>query len=121
MVTYIYIFYIGILASEGMVWREQRRHALHVLRDFGFGRTILEDRILEEIQFFLKEMLKNVNKPFYPQPVLQKSVANVIASITFGKRMDYQDPVFLKYLEIFNRTIEIIGISGAINTFPLVQ
>ena len=92
-----------------------------MLRDFGFGRTILEDKILEEVDFFIKEIEKNADKPLYPQPFLQKSVANVISSVTFGKRMDYEDPVFTKYMTIFNRTITVIGNNGVVNMFPIVR
>ncbi|KAK2156658.1 hypothetical protein LSH36_208g04093 [Paralvinella palmiformis] len=111
----------GVVSTEGDFWREQRRHALHILRDFGFGRTLLEDRILEEVTFFIEEMEKNTKKPLYPQPIIQKSVANVIASVTFGKRADYEDPAFTKYMKIFNRSIKVMGNSGVINTFPFVR
>ena len=114
-------FSIGIVATDGEFWNTQRRFSLHILRDFGFGRTILEDRILEEVNFFIKEMEKNTDKPFYPQPLLQKSVANVIASVTFGKRMDYDDPVFTKYMKIFNRSITEIGSNGIVNIFPFLR
>ena len=66
-------------------------------------------------------MEKNTDKPFYPQPLLQKSVANVIASVTFGKRMDYDDPVFTKYMKIFNRSITEIGSNGIVNIFPFLR
>ena len=110
-----------MVSTEGDFWREQRRHALHILRDFGFGRTLLEDRILEEVTFFIEEMEKNTKKPLYPQPIIQKSVANVIASVTFGKRANYEDPAFTKYMKIFNRSIKVMGNSGVINTFPFVR
>ena len=33
----------GVLTTEGDLWRNQRRFTLHVLRNFGMGRTIIED------------------------------------------------------------------------------
>ncbi|CAK5104722.1 unnamed protein product [Meloidogyne enterolobii] len=35
----------GIIQIQGDKWREQRRFSLHVLRDFGFGRTAMEEKI----------------------------------------------------------------------------
>lgn len=35
----------GLVFSDGPLWKEQRRFALHVLRDFGFGRNVMEEKI----------------------------------------------------------------------------
>ena len=43
----------GIIASEGELWREQRRFVHTVLKDFGMGRRILEPKIHEEIQVIM--------------------------------------------------------------------
>ncbi|KAK2150699.1 hypothetical protein LSH36_394g01062 [Paralvinella palmiformis] len=112
---------VGVISTEGPFWREQRRHAQHILRDFGFGRTILEDRILEEVDFFVQYIEDRANEPLYPVPLLRRSVANVIASVTFGKRMEYEDPVFVKYMEIFNRFFRVIGYSGVVRAFQFVR
>lgn len=31
------------MATDGDLWRDQRRFTLHVLRNFGMGRTLIED------------------------------------------------------------------------------
>ncbi|KAK0407315.1 hypothetical protein QR680_019133 [Steinernema hermaphroditum] len=38
----------GIIFSEGRLWLEQRRFALHTLRDFGLGRNAMQEKILME-------------------------------------------------------------------------
>ena len=38
----------GLVFSKDDLWREQRRFSLHVLRDFGVGRNVLEPKILEQ-------------------------------------------------------------------------
>ena len=30
---------------EGPVWREQKRFALHVFRDFGVGKNLMQQRV----------------------------------------------------------------------------
>lgn len=35
----------GVLFTEGEVWRDQRRFALHVLRDFGMGKNIMQEKV----------------------------------------------------------------------------
>ena len=39
----------GVLQSEGRTWLEQRRFALRTLRDFGFGKSGMEQMIKEEV------------------------------------------------------------------------
>ena len=38
----------GLILSDNSFWREQRRFALHVLRDLGFGRPILEQTVIDQ-------------------------------------------------------------------------
>lgn len=38
----------GLLFTRGQMWRENRRFALHVLRDFGLGRNQLYSQIMEQ-------------------------------------------------------------------------
>uniref|UniRef100_A0A1I8A0L6 Unspecific monooxygenase n=1 Tax=Steinernema glaseri TaxID=37863 RepID=A0A1I8A0L6_9BILA len=39
---------LGIIFSQGPLWLEQRRFALHTLRDFGLGRNSMQEKILDE-------------------------------------------------------------------------
>ncbi|KAI6216538.1 (pine wood nematode) hypothetical protein [Aphelenchoides besseyi] len=40
----------GIIGTNGDLWREQRRFALTTLRDFGMNKTLMQERILDEVQ-----------------------------------------------------------------------
>ena len=39
----------GLVFSRGQTWAEQRRFTLRVLRDFGFGKSSMEDTLLDEV------------------------------------------------------------------------
>uniref|UniRef100_A0A672FR50 Cytochrome P450, family 2, subfamily X, polypeptide 9 n=1 Tax=Salarias fasciatus TaxID=181472 RepID=A0A672FR50_SALFA len=50
------------LADYGLSWKEHRRFALMTLRNFGMGRTSMEDRIHGEIQYLIKTLESNVGR-----------------------------------------------------------
>ncbi|CAG7731123.1 unnamed protein product [Allacma fusca] len=50
----------GIIASEGQEWVEQRRFTLRHLRDFGFGKNLMENLIMEELDDFARPSLAGI-------------------------------------------------------------
>lgn len=50
-----------------------------------------------------------VGKPFEVKTIMNASVANVIVSVLFGKRFDYQDTQFLRLLSLIGENVKLIG------------
>lgn len=94
----------GVVFSNGERWKQLRRFSLTVLRDFGMGRKSIEGRIQEEAEFLLQELRNTQGKPFDPTYLLSRAVSNVICSIVFGNRFDYQDAEFLALLRMINES-----------------
>uniref|UniRef100_A0A8B9L3L9 Uncharacterized protein n=1 Tax=Astyanax mexicanus TaxID=7994 RepID=A0A8B9L3L9_ASTMX len=112
-----------VMATYGNSWRQQRRFALHTLRDFGLGKKSVEERVAEEAHFLIKEMLKQEGKAFYPSHPIMNSVSNIICSIVFGDRFEYDDRRFAKLLEIINENIRFLGspVSQVFNLIPFIK
>ncbi|NWH76316.1 CP2F2 protein, partial [Piaya cayana] len=85
----------GIAFSHGELWKTMRRFTLSTLRDFGMGKRTVEFRILEEVNSLIKYFESHHGKPFDTKMILNNAVSNVICSILFGQRFEYDDPVFL--------------------------
>uniref|UniRef100_A0A3B4EDT9 Uncharacterized protein n=1 Tax=Pygocentrus nattereri TaxID=42514 RepID=A0A3B4EDT9_PYGNA len=112
-----------VMASYGHSWRQQRRFALHTLRDFGLGKKTVEERVAEEAHYLIKEMLKQEGKAFYPIHPIMNAVSNIICSIIFGDRFEYDDKRFAKLLEILNENVRFAGstMEQIFNLLPIIK
>ncbi|XP_051476003.1 cytochrome P450 2H1-like isoform X2 [Apus apus] len=92
----------GIVTSNGETWKQLRRFALTTLRDFGMGKKSIEERIQEEAHFLVERIRKTQGRPFNPGKFLTHAVSNIICSIIFGNRFDYEDKKFLTLIELLD-------------------
>ncbi|KAM8939427.1 cytochrome P450 2U1 [Pelodytes ibericus] len=105
-----------VFAPYGPVWRQQRRFSHSTLRHFGLGKLSLEPKINEEFKYVKEEMLTFGDQIFNPFQVINNAVSNVICSISFGKRFNYEDKEFKTMLRLMSRGLEISLNSEAILT-----
>ncbi|XP_036447059.1 cytochrome P450 2B4-like [Colossoma macropomum] len=112
-----------LMAAYGHSWKQQRRFALHTLRNFGLGKKTVEERVAEEAQYLIKEMLKQEGKAFYPIHPIMNAVSNIICSIVFGDRFEYDNKRFAKLLEILNENFQLIGSTAGqiFGLFPFIK
>ncbi|XP_007523498.1 cytochrome P450 2D14-like [Erinaceus europaeus] len=89
-----------ILARYGHAWREQRRFSLSTMRNFGLGKKSLEEWVTEEASCLCAAFADQAGSPFRPNELLNKAVSNVISSLIYARRFEYDDPRFLKMLDL---------------------
>ena len=81
----------GIVFSVGETWKQQRRHALRTLRDFGFGKQGMEEMIQEEVKQFKIFLHEHSVEPFDIAHRLNLPILNALWKMTVGERFDYDD------------------------------
>ncbi|KAI4896291.1 hypothetical protein NFI96_014793, partial [Prochilodus magdalenae] len=98
---------LGLISSSGHAWSQQRRFALAVLKHFGVGKKTLEESILHESRYLCEALHAQRGLPFDPDHVLTNAVTNIICSLVFGHRFEYDDLYFHKILLYFDDVVQL--------------
>ncbi|XP_068136122.1 cytochrome P450 2K1-like isoform X2 [Hyperolius riggenbachi] len=112
----------GIIHSRGENWKVMRRFALTTLRDFGMGKSSIEEKITEECDYLVERFASYKGKPFDATMIMNAGVANIIVAVLLGHRMDYEDPEFKRLISLINENVRLFGTTmvGLYNIFPFL-
>ncbi|OQV12035.1 Cytochrome P450 2J2 [Hypsibius exemplaris] len=112
----------GLIFTDGdEAWKEQRRFALSTLRDFGMGKTWLQDLVIEEA-VELVEDIKNANgKPVNPIQYLTPSISNVICAISYGQRFSHKDANFQRLTSLVGQNVTLAATNQLVEYFPFLR
>nr|XP_056701795.1 cytochrome P450 2G1-like [Euleptes europaea] len=110
----------GVVFTNGERWRQLRRFSLSTLRSFGMGKRSLEERIQEEAQFLVEELKKKEGHQFDPSIQLSHVSSNIICSIVFGNRFEFEDKDFVTLLRLIKDTMVLLSSPWVqlLNFFP---
>jgi hypothetical protein len=111
---------VGFGVSSGSQWKEQRRFALHHLRNLGFGKSSMEEKIIDEINYLTKEIDETDGNAVDVRKYYSRSVLNNINSLIFGHRLEYDD----KDTQMFEEMLEPdpnFNVVGILAFFPALS
>ncbi|XP_062996479.1 cytochrome P450 2F3-like [Elgaria multicarinata webbii] len=113
----------GVVFAHGDRWRLLRRFSLSTLRNFGMGKRSIEERIQEEARCLVEELHGTEGKPFDPTFIVSRAVSNIICSIVFGNRFEYNDEKFLRLNKLITERFRVTSTPQAAlyNIFPEIM
>ncbi|XP_073497693.1 cytochrome P450 2B4-like isoform X1 [Phyllobates terribilis] len=98
----------GIAFTSDMErWRELRRFSASAMKDFGMGKKTVEDQIQDEALCLVTEFKKTKESLVEPLHYLNKATCNVIFTIMFGNRHEYEDVELLNVMSLMYATASI--------------
>uniref|UniRef100_A0A914QLN1 Uncharacterized protein n=1 Tax=Panagrolaimus davidi TaxID=227884 RepID=A0A914QLN1_9BILA len=77
------------LKDVGERWRENRRFALHVFRNFGLGKNLMQERVLVEATSLITDIKDEIlggKNEVSVQNAIDLGVGSIINSLTLGYR-----------------------------------
>ncbi|XP_046395180.1 methyl farnesoate epoxidase-like [Ischnura elegans] len=117
----------GLLFTSGERWKEQRRFSLRHLRDFGFGKSSMENITIEEIESVFAEIDKSLegkkpeewSNPIVVHEILGPANINILWHILAGVRFSFSDPYLNKLLGFIKENIATNELGGKLEfAFP---
>ncbi|GAV02818.1 hypothetical protein RvY_13336-3 [Ramazzottius varieornatus] len=111
----------GILFVEGYLWKEHRRFALSTLRDFGMGKSWLQDMILDEARELVDDLTALKENPIDPTEVITPCANNVICGIAYGKRFSHQDARLRRLTELIGKNLTLTAKGQPVDFYPFLR
>lgn len=93
----------------GQYQQEMRRFVLRNLRDFGFGKSSMEDRLNDQVAVLCKfySKLAATNEIIKPNLTMNVPVVNSIWNIFTGETLDPEDPKSMELAELVDTLLRL--------------
>jgi len=111
----------GIVWQSGHAWKILRKFTLQSLRDFGLGKTSLEQNVFDEVEAATDYLKDTAGKPADFRAISSMMIANVIYRIVFGKRFDYKDEEFHEVIEHLDGLFKTNALAAADRTPAFIK
>ncbi|KAM3968453.1 cytochrome P450 Cyp305B1 [Aphomia sociella] len=107
----------GITFTDGPIWREHRQFTVKHLRNVGFGRTLMETEIQNEMINLLGRIEKMNDKPINPKTLLPAAVMNVLWKYVAGETI--REDRLKTLLDLFAARSKAFSMAGGwLNQMP---
>jgi len=107
------------MAPYDDIYRRNRQLSLSILKRFGFGQSLMETRINDKVDEFVKHVKTTGGRPFDPAETIALSTFNIMASILIGHRFPIEHPTLVTLMTLIHDYVT--GIFSPVDVFPLLR
>ncbi|XP_019623532.1 PREDICTED: cytochrome P450 2U1-like [Branchiostoma belcheri] len=110
-------------ARWGTEFKQRRRFATAALKNLGMkvGTGSIDEKIREEANCLRNRMTEYDGRPFDVSNDLTVAAGNVICSMTFGKRYDYEDETFRELGKAIANVMAELAAGQIFSVFPFLR
>ena len=117
--TFTVVFAGIILSPYDAAFRNKHQLCLSIMKRFGFGRRVMETRIMTEVEEMIDKLREKQGRPFDVTQLTTSCVANVIMTMLFGRRFDHADEGFQQLIS--DTQYLTSNFSVALHLFPALR
>lgn len=112
----------GITITDGALWYEHRNFTMKQMRLIGYGKTPMEDHIIQEAGDMIDYIEQLKASPVRPASFLAISVLNVLWFLTTGQHLKRTDERLNTLFSLLGRRSKAFDICGGVLTqFPWLR
>jgi len=89
------------------------------MKRFGFGRRVMESRILTEVEEMISGVREKRGRQFDVRQLATSCVVNVVMSMLFGRRFDHSEPALRQYIS--NAQYLNVNFTVVLHLFPALR
>jgi len=109
------------LADYSPEWRLHRKITVSALKMY-INEVLKQGTVInDEFDLLVKRVQSRNGKPHDITIEIRLAVMNVICALTFGSRYEFDDPDFVRFLEMINGVAKMLASGSVVDVFPWLR
>ncbi|XP_040068815.1 cytochrome P450 2F3 [Ixodes scapularis] len=108
----------GMTTLNGKRWSDNRKFALHMLRDAGLGKKAAEEHVMEESRQLLERISDTGGAALNVQEYVLPSMSNNVAALVFGSGLPYDDPRRKRLDYVLSEAVAALAAGSFVTVLP---
>ncbi|KAJ8049055.1 Steroid 17-alpha-hydroxylase/17,20 lyase [Holothuria leucospilota] len=103
-------------------WKLQRKLAFSAFRNLASGNNErFAELVYSTIPGLTKYLESKGSKPFNPRPAMATTIINIVSTICFGKRYEFDDPDLQRWLKYNHDIFDVLGSGITADYIPILR